>query len=107
MDTAGGTAPITDGTLSVNANTGTQTTITSTQSATNDVLLGTFVSTPTTLTNTFIAGGLWDFNVHCIADNPGVSIYADVYSVDADGTSNPTLIATGVAGPDEVLTVQE
>jgi collagen type VII alpha len=107
LDTAGGTAPITDGTLSTIANTGTQTTITTTQNGTNNVLLGTFVTTPGTITSTFIAAGLWDFAIHCLANKLGVLLYADVYQVDSDGVSNPVLIATGIGGPDGVLTVQE
>ena len=106
LDTAGGTAPITDGTLSTVANTGTQTTITTTQNGTNNVLLGTFVTTPGTITSTFIAAGLWDFAIHCLASKLGVLLYADVYQVDSDGVSNPVLIASGSTGPDAVFTVQ-
>ena len=106
LDTAGGTAPITDGTLSTVANTGTQTTITTTQNGTNNVLLGTFVTTPGTITSTFIAAGLWDFAIHCLATKLGVLLYADVYQVDSDGVSNPVLIASGSTGPDAVFTVQ-
>jgi hypothetical protein len=104
LDTAGGGAPITDGTLSTTANTGTQTTITTTQTDTDDVLLGTFLSNGGILTNTFIASGLWDLNVHCFASAVGVTLYADFYYVDSDGTSNPVLIASGASGGEGVLT---
>jgi hypothetical protein len=104
LDTTGGTAPITNGTMDVTANTGTQTIITTTQNGTNNFLLGTFVTNVGVITNTFIAAGLWDFNIHCYADKSGVAIYADIYYVDSDGTSNPVLIETGSTAPDLVPT---
>lgn len=103
LDTAGGTAPQT-GTIALTPNAGTQTTITTTQSGTNDVLIGTFVTNGGVLTSTFIPPGLWDFSIHCFADKVGVTIYADLYSVDSDGTSNPVLIATGSSAADGVGT---
>ena len=102
LDTAGGAAPQT-GTLIVTPNTGTQTTITSgNQTDTSNVLMGTFLTGNGTLTTTFIAAGFWDVTLHAIANAVGVSYYADIYSVDADGTSNPVLIATGVGGADGI-----
>ena len=106
FDSAGGTAPITDGALKLNPNNTTQTTITTTQSGTDNVLLGTFVSDPGVLTTAFITAGLWDFNIHCVTDQIGVTLYADIYYVDSDGVSNPVLIQSGSSGPDTVLIVQ-
>jgi hypothetical protein len=104
FDTAGGTAPQT-GTLEISPTTTAQTTITSgTQTDAPDVLMGTFVTAPGVLTSTVIASGVWDVTLHAIANNTGVSFYADVYSVDADGTSGATLIASGSAAPDAIGT---
>jgi collagen type VII alpha len=102
LDTAGGAAPQT-GTLELSPNTGTQTTITSgSQTNTNDVLLGTFVSPVGAISTTLIAGGFWEFTTHAIASALGVSYYADIYYVDADGSSNPVLIATGAGASDAI-----
>ena len=95
LDTAGGTAPQT-GTLSSTINTGTQTTITHTGNTT-DFLVGTFITPVGFLESTTIFGGLWDYNIYSFASGTGVSIYADLYSVDADGTSNETLISAGIS----------
>jgi hypothetical protein len=100
MDSAGGTAPIT-GNLLLSPNTGTQTTIASSnQSSTNNFLLASFDIPGTTLTTTYIAPGLWDFNIYfSAATTTGVTYYPDVYYTDSDGTSNPVLIASGSVNP--------
>jgi hypothetical protein len=107
LDTAGGAAPQT-GSLDLVADTTTQTTITSgTQTNVSDLLMGTFVTNVGDLTTTFIAAGLWDFALHAIASDTGVSYYAVIDSVDADGSSNPVAIASGAAAPDGIGTVEE
>jgi hypothetical protein len=107
LDTAGGAVPQT-GSLEVVANTGTQTTLVSgSQTDVNDLLMGTFVTNVGALTTTFIAAGLWDFVLHAIASDTGVSYYAVIDSVDADGSSNPVAIASGLGAADTIGTVQE
>ena len=107
LDTAGGSAPQT-GTLDLVADTSTQTTIVSgTQTDVNNLLMGTFVTNVGDLTTTFIAAGLWDFAVHAVANDTGVSYYAVIDSVDADGSSNPVAIASGVTGADDIGTLQD
>jgi hypothetical protein len=98
LDSAGGTAPQT-GTASTTPNTATQVTIFSgNQSASaTPVLMGTFVTDASiAFLSTVIVGGYWDFNVFFSnATTAHVTFYGDVYYVDADGSSNPVLIATG------------
>ena len=95
---ASGTAPQT-GTLVTTANVGAQTTISATSNSLG-VLMGTFVTTPGLLSSTFIPAGLWDITVHGYANGAGCTFYADIYSVDADGTSNPVLISDGSGSAD-------
>jgi collagen type VII alpha len=107
FDTAGGSAPQT-GTLDLTADTSTQTTITSgSQTNTNDFLMGTFVTPVGAITSPLIAAGIWDFTLHASANDTGVSYYADIYYVDADGSSNPVLIVSGSTGPDDIGTGQD
>lgn len=107
FDTAGGSAPQT-GTLGLTADTSTQTTITSgSQTNTNDFLMGTFVTPVGAITSPLIAAGIWDFTLHASANDTGVSYYADIYYVDADGSSNPVLIVSGSTGADDVGTGQD
>jgi hypothetical protein len=103
LDTAGGTAPQT-GTMTLTPNTGATTTVTSTQSGTNDVLLTTFVSDIGSLPSTFIPAGLWVTSVHAYGDKTGIAMYAVLDSVDSDGSSNPVAIASSSASPDGVGT---
>ena len=103
LDTAGGAAPQT-GTLATTANTGAQTTITTTTSTTG-VLMGTFLTDPGFLTSTFIPAGFWDIAQHGFATSTDVEYYADIYYVDSDGVSNPTLLADGSTGPDAIGTI--
>jgi hypothetical protein len=98
LDSAGGTAPQT-GTASTTPNITTQVTIFSGNQSTSatPVLMGTFVSDPSiAFLSTVIIGGYWDFNIYFTnATTANVKFYGDVYYVDADGSSNPVLIATG------------
>lgn len=104
LDTAGGVAPQT-GALLVTPNTSTQATLTSgLQTDVTDLLMGTFVTDVGALTTTFIAAGLWDVTLHASANDTGVAYYAVLDSVDADGSSNPVLIASGASGPDGIGT---
>jgi len=98
LDTAGGvyTATPISGTILLLPDLGTQTTITHT--ATNStVLIASFLSAVGALPSTIINAGFWDVNIHGLASS-GVSFYASLYSVDADGTSNKTLISAGTSG---------
>jgi hypothetical protein len=98
LDSAGGTAPQT-GTASTTPNTETQVNIFSgnQSSSATPVLMGTFVSDASiAFLSTVIIGGYWDFNIYFSnATTANVTFYGDVYYVDADGSSNPVLIATG------------
>jgi hypothetical protein len=91
-----GAAPQT-GTLETSPNLGTQTLVSSgTQTNTNDFLMATFTTPATTLPTTTILPGIWDMNLYAsAATTAGVSYYFSAYYVDADGTSNETLIAAG------------
>jgi hypothetical protein len=107
LDTAGGSAPQT-GTLDLVADTGLQTTLVSgTQTDVSDFLMGTFLTNEGDLTTTFIASGIWDINLHAFANDTGVSYYAIIESVDADGSSNPIAIADGTGAPDGIGTAGE
>jgi hypothetical protein len=98
LDSAGGTAPQT-GTASTTPNTATQVNIFSGNQSTSatPVLMGTFVTDASiAFLSTVIVGGYWDFNIYFSnATTANVKFYGDVYYVDADGSSNPVLIATG------------
>jgi len=96
MDTTGGTYPQ-NGTLNLIPNTSAQTKITATNLAIgNSYLFGTFFTASNSLSSTFIAGGVWDMNLYTSVNQANAcSYYFDLYYVDSDGTSNPTLIATG------------
>jgi len=107
LDTAGGAVPQT-GSLELDANTGLQTTLVSgAQTDVSDLLMGTFLTNEGDLTTTFIASGIWDINLYAVANDTGVSYYAIIDSVDADGSSNPIAIAEGVAEPETIGTFGE
>jgi hypothetical protein len=98
LDTAGGSPPQSGTLLEVPVATA-QTLINSgTINNTNDVLMGTFVSIPGSLPTTSIVGGEWMMTLY-VANTVtlGVSYYFDAYYVDADGVSNPVLLAAGNA----------
>jgi hypothetical protein len=69
--------------------------------------MGTFLTNEGDLTTTFIASGIWDINLHAFANDTGVSYYAIIESVDADGSSNPIAIADGTGAPDGIGTAGE
>ena len=92
MDSAGGTSPVT-GTLNTSIVQGVQSTLTSGSiSSQTAFIVGTFVTPPSFLTSTIIAGGLWDLNIYSQANATGITLYAGIYQVDSDG-SNPVQIA--------------
>jgi hypothetical protein len=74
-----------------------QTLITSgTINNTNDVLMGTFTSPATTLLVPIIYDGIWEMEIYASAATTlGVSYYFSLFTVDADGVSNETLVAAG------------
>jgi hypothetical protein len=100
LDTAGGSPTIStsiSGELLTVPNQGTQTTITYTSSGAQTVLMASFL-TPTTQQVSPIVSGLWNMDLYGFASNTGSQYYFSVYSVDANGTSNKTAIATGTSG---------
>ena len=82
------------GTLIEVPNTGTETTLSATFGS-NGFLMGTFLTAVGYLQSTTIVGGLWNMSLVAQASGAFMSYYYDVYSVDADGVTSPTLIATG------------
>jgi hypothetical protein len=95
MDTITTTAPISNGTLNDLPTAGVQTTLTATLNG-NNIFMGYFLTPVNYLQSKTIIGGLWACNLVASASVTGsVSFYFDVYSVDADGVSNPLLIASG------------
>ena len=107
MDTLGGSAPQ-NGTLSTTPDTSTQTTITATHNGDN-FLMGTFVTPADFLKSTIIIPGMWDMALYSYSNSPNhISFYFDLYSVDADGISNETMIVQGVSTSATVIgNVQE
>jgi len=75
-------------------NTGAQTTISFTGSASSGTLLATFITPANSITNVFIPAGLWYLNcfLTCSAAST-IGYYFSVFRVDADGTSNKTVLA--------------
>jgi hypothetical protein len=95
LDTTGGAyagSPI-SGNILLIPDISNQTTITNT-ATNNTVLIASFLSNVGILPSTIINAGFWDLNLVGFA-SPGVSFYASLYSVDADGVSNKTLISAG------------
>jgi hypothetical protein len=98
LDTAGGAyvaTPIVGSILTTPVTT-LQTTITHTKNTSGTILIASFLSAVGALPSTVINEGVWDINIYGFAST-GVSFYASLYSVDADGTSNKTLIKAGVS----------
>jgi hypothetical protein len=91
MDSAGGAAPDNAATLTPTINTSSQTIITA--SGSGNIKLGSFTTSPSLLTSTLIVGGLWDLNIYATSGVNGVSLYAIIDQVDADG-SNPVAIVS-------------
>ena len=91
-----GNAPQT-GTLQTLPNLGLLTLVSSgNQTNTNDFLMATFTTPATPLPTTTILPGIWDMNLYASSGtSSGVSYYFSAYYVDADGTSNETLISAG------------
>jgi hypothetical protein len=81
----------------------TGTTLTYSTSSTT-VLLASFPSEVGLLSSRFIPPGLWDFNTWLSTSSTTnlPSYYFSLYQVDADGSSNPILIADGSSSPDVV-----
>jgi hypothetical protein len=97
LDTAGGAYPQT-GELLTSPNTGLQTTITTgSLNIANNYLVGTFTTQANSLTSTVIVGGIWELKqiARCTTTGNLPTMHYGIYSVDADGVSNETLIATG------------
>ena len=104
LDTAGGAysgTPIA-GTMKLTPNMGTQTLITNT-ATNNTVHIATFLSDIGILPSAIIDPGFWDINLYAFGTGTSVSLYAQLYYVDADGTSNKTLIVDGTASSAIVL----
>ena len=102
VDSSGGTVTAgnpSNSFLSITPNLGAQTTISYTPatSSTNNVLVATFTSAVGALPTTVIPAGLWDLNIYAAASNVSNApiFYYSVFQVDADGLSNPILIANG------------
>jgi hypothetical protein len=96
------------GTLPLTPNLGAQTTITYVTTGAQNVLVGKFTTAVGALSSTVVPPGLWDLNIFAAVSNPGngPSFYYSVYQVDADGLSNPTLIASGSNEPVLITNLQ-
>jgi hypothetical protein len=102
MDTAGGSAPQ-NGTLSTTGLISPQTTITTTHNG-NNFIIGTFLTPVGFLTSTIIPSGLWDMALFSYSNSVSdVSFYFNLYSIDADGVSNPVLITGGTTASATVI----
>ena len=66
----------------------------------SDVLMATFITPVGFLTSTVIPGAPWDLSIWASTTDEDElnSMYLRVYTVDANGTSNPVLIFDGGAG---------
>jgi hypothetical protein len=107
FDTAGGTYSATpiSGTLQTIPTQTAQTTIVYSGGASN-IQVASFI-TPVNQIVSPIVAGLWSVNLYALSDHgTRVSCYATISSVDADGTSNKTLIVSGSAGPINIPDVQ-
>ncbi len=95
LDATGGAAPQT-GTINGTANTGAQTTITKVGNGINSFLTATFITPVGFITQLGIPAGFWDLNLYANSSTgSGISFYASLFQVDADGVSNPVSIYTG------------
>jgi collagen type VII alpha len=106
FDTAGGSisgatpTPV-SGTLPILPTQTTQTTIAySFQNGTHTgIQVGSFITAADQIVSPIVAG-IWSVNLYALSNNAtSVSYYVTISSVDADGTSNKTLIISGSAGP--------
>ncbi len=109
LDTAGGTAPISNGALINIPNTTTITTVSTPQLSppNNNYQVITFTTPANFLTSTLIPAGLWEMNIFASTTAPSnfPTFYFSVFSVDADGVSNQTPIAAGtVASSTQIVT---
>jgi hypothetical protein len=92
------------GTITLTPNTGTQTLITDTANNAT-VYIATFLSEVGLVPSTHVEEGFWLFHVYTLAQ-VNQSFYIDLSSVDADGTSNKTLISSGSSAPVVLVTGQ-
>ena len=71
--------------------------------------MGTFTTPAGSLKSTFIVGGEWDMNMFAVSNSAaqGVKFYWSLYYVDADGTSNQTLIAAGLSSTAIIVTTTQ
>lgn len=86
------------GSMLLSPNTGTQTTITYTWSNDNtEHLICTFITPATTLATPIIGSGNWDAEMYVSTSSatPQMDFFFKYYYVDANGTSNKTLIKNG------------
>jgi hypothetical protein len=102
LDSAGGTAPI-SGALLTTPNLGAQTSITyTTVGSEQDVLVATFTTEPSFITDLLIPDGLWYLNIYAFTDIEDLTtdpyFYFSVYQVNSDG-SGPILISNGDSIP--------
>lgn len=112
LDSAGGT--VTAGNPSISSlpltpNLGAQTTLNYvTNGTTQNVLVGKFTTEVGALSSTVVSPGLWDLNIYAATNNINNAplFYYSVYQVDADGSSNPTLIADGSNEPVLITNLQ-
>ena len=98
FDTAGGIAPITDGTMSKTSKglPSFPTTAVVISSSIYDQSIGNWISDIGSLDTTVVPQGVWIMNLHGYATGDNIaSYYIILSSVDADGISNPEIIASG------------
>ena len=112
FDTAGGTisgaspTPV-SGTLPIIPTQSAQTTITYTNgsSPVSNIQIGSFITAPDQIVSPIVAG-FWTANMYAISNNTSISYYINISSVDADGTSNKSLIVSGSGDIVNISTVQ-
>jgi len=100
LDSSGGAVTVGNpsiSSLNLTPNRGAQTTISYGPTVGSNVLVAKFTSAVGALPTTVISAGIWDLNIYAATSNVGSppSFYYSVYQVDADGLSNPILIADG------------
>ena len=100
LDSATSTSVPTLGNLLTTPVLTAQTTISHAASS-STVLIAKFPTPVGALPTTFVPPGLWDLNIYAATSSltNAPSFYWSLYQVDADGVSNPVLIADGAADP--------
>ena len=100
LDISGTLVAPQDGVTLLHPNTDTQSSISYSSVIIETVLMGSFTTSPGFLTSLAVPGGTWTLSLFANTSNTDENntAYISVYTVDADGSSNPVLILDGAAG---------